>query len=194
MMRERLVIAAVTVTLFAGICVVENSAAKARPRKTTEHSVSSVYMLAGEFRTVFANLLWLKADNYHHEFIAHDPDWQHNKDLISLLDLIVTLDPKFEEAWATAASIYANGYRDNDRALSYLRRGITNNPKSHELYQLTAILYANRLHDPESALPYARLAVKYAEDDWYRRRALRLERTVREMIDNPPAQARPIAD
>ncbi len=193
-MRERIFIGTLLIALFAGMCVMENSAARIRPQETVQGNISSVYMLAGEFRTVFANLLWFKVDNYHHEFIAHDKDWHHNKDLISLLDLIVMLDPKFEEAWATAACIYANGYEDNEAALSYLRQGITNNPESRELHELTAILYAHRLADPYRAQRYADQAVKYAEDDWYRRRALRLQRTVREMIDSQTAQHAPIVD
>lgn len=193
-MRHKAFLAVSMALLFAGVCAMERCAVTARPRLEAQQPVSSIYVLAGEFRTVFANLLWLKVDNYHHEFLAHDKDWRRNKDLISLLDLIVMLDPKFEQAWATAACIYANGYIDNEKALRYLRQGITNNPKSRELYELTAIIYANRLHDPHRALPYARLAVKYAEDDWYLRRAARLERTVREMIDSQAGPATPVVD
>lgn len=193
-MKQKAFLAVSAALLFAGLCVIENGVVRARPTQESQQPVSSVYMLAGEFRTVFANLLWFKVDNYHHEFIAHDSDWRRNKDLISLLDLIVMLDPKFEQAWATAACIYANGYVDNEKALKYLRQGITNNPKSRELYELTAIMYANRLHDPQRGLPYARLAVKYAEDEWYLRRAARLERTVREMANSQAGQAPPIID
>ena len=65
------------VVLFGGMCIIENSAVRARPAQPQDQT-SAVYKLAGEFRTVFANLLWIKADKYHHEFIQHDPNWCNN--------------------------------------------------------------------------------------------------------------------
>lgn len=59
-----------------------------------------------------------------------------------------------------------------------MRQGISSNPKSRELYELLAVLYARHMNDPERALVYAKLAAKYAEDDWYKTRTTRLQRTI----------------
>ena len=176
-MRGRVVIVALMAVLFSCMCVIENAAVKARP-KTPGEQVSSIYALAGEFRTVFANILWIKPDQYHHEFIRRERDWSRNTELIGLLNLIIVLDPRFVEAYADEAYIYADGYQDNLKALNVLRQGISNNPRSRELHELTAVLYARRLEDHQRAIPYARKAVEYAEDGWYRTRAKRLLRTI----------------
>lgn len=180
-MKQRLVTAGLMLVLFSGVCIVENTAVRERPAEAQSGGVSSVYALAGEFRTVFANLLWIKADHYHHEFIEHNPKWTQNKDLAGLLNLVTTLDPHFVEAYSSGALIYADGYGDNDKAVRYLREGITHNPKAWDLHRSLAILYARRIDDPERALPYARLAAKYCDDDWYRPRMHRLARTIEEM-------------
>mgnify|MGYP005840255981 FL=1 len=163
------------------MCVVENRAVDSRPSQAGARKVSCVYLLAGEFRTVLANLLWIKADQYHHEFVRHHRKWTANQELKGLLDLVILLDPHFVEAYETQAYIYANGCGDVPKALRIVRQGISRNPRAHELYQIAAIFYASRLKDPRSALPYARLGLKYAPDDWYRTRARRLLRTVEEM-------------
>lgn len=187
-MRARLPVIVPLVVLFGGMCIAENMAVESRPKTPSDH-VSSIYALAGQFRTVFANLLWIKADEYHHEYIQHGLDWSTNKELLGLLDLIIMLDPQFTDAYANKAYICADGYRDTNRALRVLRQGISNNPRDRELYELTAVMYARRMHDPARALPYARKAVKYAEDDWYRIRAKRLLDTITEMTKHPKAGA-----
>ena len=179
-MRMRVVIIGLMGVMFGGMCVVETAAVKSRPSPPGE-KVSSIYALAGEFRTVFANLLWIKADQYHHEFIQRGNNWSSNKELIGLLNLIIVLDPHFVEAYADEVYIYADGYGDNDKVLGVLRQGISNNPRSRELHSLAAIMYARRLADPQAALPYARKAVELAEDDWYRTRTKRMLRTIEEM-------------
>lgn len=188
-MKQRVTAAVLMLLMFSGVCVLENDAVRAKPaEQVQQQNVSSIYMLAGQFRTVFANLLWLKVDNYHHEYIEHDGDWRQNKELIGLLDMVVMLDPQFEEAYAIKSCIYADGYRDIDKAITCLRQGISLNPKSRELRELLAIIYARRLNDPDHALPYARQAVKLAEDDWYRKRASRLEHTLERMIREREAE------
>lgn len=179
-MKSRAALVFLMLVLFSGTCITENAVVRSRPRNPSDH-ISSIYALAGEFRTVFANILWIKADEYHHEFIQHGRDWTRNKELLGLLDLIIVLDPQFIDAYANKAYICADGYHDTPRAIRVLRQGISNNPEARELYELTALMYARRARDPVRALPYARKAVIYAEDDWYRTRAQRLLRTITEM-------------
>ncbi len=168
--------------MFCGMGVMENGAVKARPAAPESERVSSVYMLAGEFRTVFANLLWIKAEQYHHEYLLRNPNWTRNKDLMGLLDLITALDPHFIEAYCVGAYILADGYRDPDRAVAYLRRAISSNPEAWELHELAAIVFVRRFHDPERALPHALLAYKYCDDEFRQRRGLRLIRTIKVML------------
>jgi hypothetical protein len=179
--KQRLVLYAAMAAVFCGMGVVENGAVKARPVAPESERVSSVYMLAGEFRTVFANLLWIKAEQYHHEYLLRDPNWASNKELMGLLDLITALDPHFVEAYEVGVYILADGYHDPNRALAYLRRAIASNPKDWELHNVAAVMFVRRFHDPEHALPHALLAYKYCGDEFYQRRGLRLIRTIKEM-------------
>lgn len=179
-MKCKLVLIGLMTLLFCGMCVIENSAVGLRPKEPANR-VSSVYMLAGEFRAVFANLLWIKADQYHHEFIARNGDWTRNEELMGLIELIVHLDPSFVEAYATGAYIYADGYKNKLKASNFLLQGISNNPKAAELYKLTAIMYARRFNDPQRAIPYAKSAIQYAEDEWYREQYTGLLKTIKKM-------------
>jgi len=166
-MRHRLVVISAMALLFSGMCIIENGAVRARPVEPAGHDASSIYMLAGEFRTVFANLLWVKVEQYHHEYLEKHASWSSNTELLGLLDLITALDPHFVEAYAAGYYIHADGRKDKDGALNYLRQAVVHNPRSWELHRLTAIVYACRMKDPERALPHARLALKYCDDQFY---------------------------
>ena len=181
-MKERLALYASMAVLFCGMGILESGAVKARPVEPNVAKVSSVTMLAGEFRVVFANLLWIKAEQYHHEYVLRDPNWSHNKELMALLDLIIALDPHFVEAYEVGAYILADGYKDPNRAMAYLHRAIANNPKAWELHHLAAVMLVRRFNDPERALPHAILAYRYCSDDFYQKRGLRLIRTIKQMV------------
>lgn len=170
------------ILLFTGVCVFENGAVKARPASQESGRVSSVYALAGEFRTVAANMLWMKADQYHHEFIERNPDWTKDTDMLGLLNIITDLDPRFVEAYSTAAVIYAYGSNDPRRACAYLKKGIAANPRAWDLHRMTALIYARRLHDPVSALPYARAAAKYCDSDFDKHVTARLQHTIEQTV------------
>ena len=187
-MRYRLIIFALMLLMFSGVCVLDFEVSQSKPDAAVDARMSSIYALAGEFRTVFANLLWIKADHYHHEFIQHNPDWVQNDELVGLVNLIVMLDPQFIEAYANGAYIYADGHEDPEQALAFLTKGIANNPQCRELHQIAAVMYAARLDQPEKALPHAKLAVRYSEDEWYRSRAQRLLSTVEEEVEERQAQ------
>ena len=189
-MKRRLVLYAAMAMMFCGMSLVENGAIRARPAEPNSGGASSIYMLAGEFRTVFANLLWIKAEQYHHEYLRRDPNWARNKELLGLLDIITALDPHFVEAYEVGVYILADGYRDPNRALAYLRRAINANPKAWELHHLAAIILVRRFNDPAQALPHALSAYRYCDDEFYQRRALRLVRTIKRMIGEE-ARGRP---
>lgn len=180
-MRSKVAIAAALLVLFSGMCIIENSAEKCRPSEPKSAGSSSMYALAGEFRSVFANLLWIKCEQYHHEFIEKDPNWTQNTDMLGLLNMITALDPRFVEAYATGAYMYADGCKDKKKGLNYLLEGIRNNPKSTELNKLAAIMYARRFNDPKRALPYAEKSLQYADDDFTIKNAARMLRSIKKM-------------
>lgn len=180
-MKRRLLIAVSIALLFLVMSAAENLALSSKPVDPADN-VSAVYKLAGEFRTVFANLLWIKADCYHHEFIENNPHWTQNKDLLGMMKMITALDPRFVEAYSTGSYILMYRYHRPLKSLAYLNQGIVVNPKSRELNQLAAIFYARKFNDPVRALPYAQRAVRYAEDPFYHKVTARLVHTVRRMI------------
>jgi hypothetical protein len=167
--------------LFVVTSALEISAVRARPSQAEPKRLSSVYALAGEFRTVAANLMWIKADQYHHEFIEHNPDWTKDKDVLGLLNLITDLDPHFVEAYSTGAVIYAYGAGDPKQACAFLDEGIRSNPRAWDLQRTAAIIHARRLHDPRRALPYARAAVRYCDSPFDKPVVERLLRTIERM-------------
>lgn len=179
-MKSKLCIILSLLLLFVGVSLIENCAMRSRPVQPADN-VSAVYKLTGEFRTVFANLLWIKADNYHHEYIQHDPNWCNNKELLGLFKMITALDPRFVQAYATGTYILMNGYHDNTKAFAYLRQGMVANPRSRELNELAAILFAWKMKNPERAIPYAQKAVTFAEDDFERGVATRTLRSILRM-------------
>lgn len=171
--------------MLSAVCALDLSVEQARP--PTPKGESAAYALAGEFRTVAANLLWIKADKYHHEFIGHGGNWNENKDLLPLIKLITELDPHFIEAYLTGSWMLATGLEKHDAAVRYLREGISNNPKSFELYEGLATLYARRLSDPQKSLQCFEKALYLARDDFDRKRLKRLVETVREMCEEEKA-------
>lgn len=172
MMRYKWIIAALMTLLFSGMCIIENSVVAERPK--SQDDTSSVYMLAGEFRCVFANLLWIKAEQYHHEYTARNANWTKDKELLGLIKLITKLDPHFPEAYEVGAYLYADGQKDNKAAMKFLLEGIYNNPKQWDLHHLAAIMYGHRLHNRKLALAHAKLALKYCDDEFYRSSIRRL--------------------
>lgn len=178
--KSRVLVWCAMVALLCGISIAENAAQLHRPTVRDSGQTSSIYMLAGEFRVVFANLLWIKAEKYHHEYLLKHRNWSENKELMALLDIITALDPHFVEAYEVGAYILANGYNDPVRATTYLDRAIAYNPDSWELHNIAAIMFA-RLGKFEPALKHARSAYELCTDPFYRTRNLRLIRTIRRL-------------
>ncbi len=113
---------------------------QARPRLQGQGTVSIYANLLGQFRTVFANLLWIKADNYHHEFMEHNPHWTKNTDLLPLMRLVTWMDPHFTQAYSSGAWMLGLYQNRMGQARSFLNEGIKFNPNSTELYETMAIL------------------------------------------------------
>ncbi len=182
-MKRKLIVASLALIMFSSLCILENAMISAKPKEANAKAVSSVYMLAGEFRTVFANLLWIEADNYHDEYIQHNSDWTKNKDLLGMINLIVALDPHFVEAYSVGTSLYASGPGGNKRAFKWLQEGLNNNPRSWLLHRDIAIICARHFDSPRPALIHAKLAESYCEDEFYKESIKKLVRTIQKEID-----------
>lgn len=181
MVRQRIITVILGLTMFGGLAVLENGMVAARPQQPEAQDTSSIYMLAGEFRTVFANLLWIKADQYHHEYARNNKNWSQNVELIGLLEMITALDPSFVEAYAISATIYSRGKQDNDKAMNRLKQGIRHNPKAWVLHKDAAIIYARHLNSIDRAEHHARLALQHCDDEFYVASLKRMLKTLDEM-------------
>lgn len=182
-MKRKLIVASLALVMFSGLCILENAIIIAKPKEANAKGASSVYMLAGEFRTVFANLLWIKADNYHDEYVQRNSDWTKNEDLLGMINLIVALDPHFVEAYSVGASLYASGSGGNKRAFKWLQEGVKNNPRSWELHRDIAIICARHFDSPRPAFIHAQLAESYCEDSFYKESLRKLMHTIQKEID-----------
>jgi tetratricopeptide (TPR) repeat protein len=163
------------IALFSGIAILDTSMVHSRPAPAGKDS--AVTVLAGEFRTVFANLLWIKAENYHHEYIVHNKDWTKNEDVLGLDMLITKLDPHFEEAYASGA-VMMIGQNKIKEADNYLEEGVTNNPNSMMLHDEYGTFLARYMQDYKDSLFHLKRAYLLASDDWDKNRLKRLIKTV----------------
>ena len=137
--------------------------------------------LAGSFRTVGANVLWMKVDEYHHEWAeVRGLDWTQNKSLLPLLRAITYLDPHFTEAYETYGSILMH-QNQPAQSVAILDEGIRNNPACSSLNEEAAIFYGWNLKQPAQARVYLTRALTLATDPFDR---TRIARSLR-MLDTP---------
>ncbi len=121
----------------------------------------------GEFRIAAANLIWDKVvDHYHHQFMAQGGDWSKNESLLPMLQLIITLDPHFVQAYQLmgGAILPKTGHLAEGQRV--LAEGIKHNPNAWELDREMAMLLSFTEHHPAAALPYAEAGLKSADDDF----------------------------
>ncbi len=157
--------AAALLLLLCGIAVLDTGLECGRPPKKSGES--ALLALAGEFRTVFANLLWIKVDQYHHEYSAHHGDWTKNSDALGLTRIITTLDPHFDEAYATGSLMMVGMDKPRD-ARAYLEEGVTNNPNSLLLHDEMGTFLAVHMKDYKGSLFHLKKAYCIAKRDWVR--------------------------
>lgn len=127
----------------------------------TRYSVAA--NLAGQFRTVIANLLWMKADRYHHEYMEHNGQWAKDSDILPLMRLVTLFDPHFTQAYSAGAWMLGLYLGKPGPARSYLAEGIRNNPRSSDLHETMGLLAWRCDGNVEAALEHLRLARDYAE-------------------------------
>ncbi|MCC6484543.1 MAG: hypothetical protein IT209_06825 [Armatimonadetes bacterium] len=154
----------------------------ARDRELTPGGSSVYASLAGQFRTVFANLLWMKADSYHHEFVEHNPNWAQDTDILPLMRMITSLDPHFTQAYASGGWMLGLYQKKPQEAKRFLNEGIRNNPKSAELYETLGFIIWRCDKDGKLALANYREAEKNAATEFDRERLARAVRTLQHQV------------
>jgi hypothetical protein len=175
----RLVVLGLTILLVIGVCSLDTSIDH-RSRPTSDKD-SVLIALAGQFRVVFANLLWIKLDSYHHEFLAHNKDWTKNTDAVGLSRLITKLDPHFEEAYATGERMLI-GMGKTKEAEAYLQEGVDNNPNSLMLHDEMGTISAIYTRDYKASLfHFKRAYILAGNDQWERRRLGKLIKSVEKL-------------
>lgn len=174
------------ILLFVAICALEPVVDAHYAQSGLAHTTSGTsagYALAGEFRSVIANVLWIKVERYHHEYIRTNADWRADKEILPLIKVITDLDPHFVDAYLCGSWMLCMGLDRTDEGVAYLKEGIQNNPDNLSVFEILGTVYAHKLHQPRKALPYLRRALELAPDDWQRHRLRRLFRTVKRMAD-----------
>ena len=121
----------------------------------------------GEFRIAAANLIWYKVvDHYHHQYMAQGGDWSKNESLLPMLQLIITLDPHFVQAYQLMGGAILPKTGHVAEGEKVLADGIQHNPNDWELDREMAMLLSFTEHKPATALPYAEAGLKNADDDF----------------------------
>ncbi len=121
----------------------------------------------GEFRIAAANLIWDKViDHYHHQFMAQGGDWAKNESLLPMLQLIITLDPHFTQAYELMGGAILPRTGHLAEGEKVLAEGIKQNPNDWEMDREMAMLLSYTEKKPAAALPYAEAGLKNADDDF----------------------------
>lgn len=116
-----------------------------------------------------SDLLWLKADQYHHAGNCSP------KDIVSLCRMVTSLNPAHIEAYITGADQLSNPLERYDEAASFLQTGIdknSSNPDLDMLYGELGYLHLFRTGDFASACASLEKAIQHysgrkVEGDFY---------------------------
>ena len=111
--------------------------------------------LALSYRAVAADLFWVRTVLYLGWHVEHD---QRFPKLAALLDLVVTLDPHFVEAYRIGALFLGFVARDLPAATRLLERGVQATPERWELPHDLGRLYMVLGKDPGKAMTWFRQA------------------------------------
>jgi len=152
----------------------EASYARFRQENTPHDSASVLWQLAGEFRHVFANLLWIKVDRYHHELQEHQKSLEADSELMPMIRIITWLDPHFVEAYGVGGWLLTGYLHRPEEGRAFLEEGIAHNPGRWELYESMGWYYLKVRRDPERALQIFRKALEYPIEGFDRERLSKL--------------------
>lgn len=101
------------------------------------------------FKSVIADLLWLRGVSYFMFHINGDNDYKY---LFGMFEASVVLDPKFKQVYRDSMSLLLSDKEHYGEAEKILQFGLNNFPQDWELNYLAGILYAFYLKDDEKSL------------------------------------------
>ncbi len=182
-MRRRIIIVLLILTVIGLDTRITDDVRRMAIR--TDYSVWE--QLLGQARIAAAGMLWLKVDQYHHDFEERGLDPATNKDLLGMTRLITRLDPQFEQAYLVGAWVYRVGYGQLDAAEGYLKEGLRAMPNSWRLMYELALLQATHRHRYDAAWRWSQRALKHCPPGFERDLLTRLEHSLRERL----AQSKP---
>jgi hypothetical protein len=183
MSRSTTVIAVLAIACVVSEGLLSAHSPKSEVSAAQNTALRTVLAMAGQFRIVFANLLWMKVDQYHHEYIEHHGDWAQDTDLLPMLRMITWLDPHFVQAYQVAGFMLSARLHRYEHARQLLEEGIRNNPKSFELYEEMGMAILRARKDYQEAYTYLSKALSLARDDFDKQRLQRFCNTVRRKIE-----------
>lgn len=129
--------------------------------------------LLGQLRTALAGELWMQVDLYEHAMQAQGIPYNHQRDVLPLLKMVIVLDPTFADAYLDAAFQIMFDTRDYARALDVVEDGLQNNPRNLQLLMARALLLS-KLHRWAETLHAAQDALELSQKNADRLNCLRL--------------------
>lgn len=88
---------------------------------------------AGEIGGIFADILWLQLDRYHHIWMYQGNEWMTATDYLPQLWLIIKLDPTFAEAYIDGGYHLAINLGHPEEGLRLLQEGVRQCPDNERL-------------------------------------------------------------
>jgi tetratricopeptide (TPR) repeat protein len=114
-------------------------------------------MVALGYRTLFADLLWLRAIQ---AFGAHFQGDQDYRPILHLFNTITDLDPHFIDAYLFGNMVVGEEMGDQKKGLELLDKGIEKNPRTYRLPYWAGYVCVWGIGDLQRAKYYYRLALK----------------------------------
>jgi hypothetical protein len=163
---------ALALALVAGLSAL---AADLRADGRSDHADQRLYLPDGDFLRVAslgfhapaADYAWLQTVQYYGGYRQGEHDLRY---LDGLVDAVVTLDPRFEDAYIVSALIHCLDDADTDAAVDVLKRGLVHNPDSWRLhFEVGFVYYVFTREFGRASAWFAAAAKKPGASDFCRR-------------------------
>ena len=142
--------------------------------------------ILGESRTLIADVLWIKVDEYFHTHQpgkVHGQEKEHREDeghseevgvteIMPLIRLITWLDPHFIKAYRVGGWHLSFNLNRVEEGKKFLKEGINNNPSRYELYYDLGWVYFTIERDYINAARYLEEARARRVEDKYEHKSV----------------------
>ncbi|MBD3369749.1 hypothetical protein GF402_05220 [Candidatus Fermentibacteria bacterium] len=130
-------------TLSLALLLAAILAGLAASRMRSRHESTSMEVFESgikSLKSITANALYLRIDDYHHLWMYQGHTWTTATDYLPMIWLVVTLRPDFVQAYVDGAYHLAVNLDQPREGLDLLRRGIRNSPRNLALYWERAVI------------------------------------------------------